>query len=355
MSCGVFLSKHRKRVFAPRWGRRGVTLIELLVVVAIIGVLVGLLLPAVSAAREAARRMQCSNNLRQIGIGLHAYHDVYSTFPAGHVAHLESGRDGRSWGWGALLLPFVEQVPLSQKLRTHRRTFDAVALDPRSNLLLQTGVSLYRCPSDPGGELSHPFRSIFLSGSASGSTSRSASESDASVAHIYVPPDPDPDVISFSFAVKVAKANYIGSFGSQWKDQRLDWTNKDFQGNGMFGRNSDVTFSKVLDGTSHTIAIGERCLRNYAAVWAGGNSWRGCGFGDNQMVIGTAFYPINDPPIRQNVDCDGQGSANFSSYHYGGASFLFADGSVQFLSEQIDRSVFKDLAQRDDGKTVVDF
>jgi prepilin-type processing-associated H-X9-DG protein len=73
------------------------------------------------------------------------------------------------------------------------------------------------------------------------------------------------------------------------------------------------------------------------------------------MVLGTAFYPINDPPVNQNIDCDGRGSANFSSYHGGGANFLFADGSVQFLSEQIGRRVFHRLAERDDGEKLDDF
>ena len=95
--------------------RLGLTLIELLVGLTIMGVLLAVLLPAVSAAREAARRMQCSNNLKQIGIGLHAYHNTHSTFPPGHIANLKSDSDGRSWGWGALLLPLVEQTALAEQ------------------------------------------------------------------------------------------------------------------------------------------------------------------------------------------------------------------------------------------------
>lgn len=111
----------------------------------------------------------------------------------------------------------------------------------------------------------------------------------------------------------------------------------------------------IFDGVSSTIAIGERSIQNYAAVWVGGNSWQGCGFADNQMVLGTTFYPINDPPLSLNLDCDGQGSANFSSYHEAGSHFLFADGSVHFLTEQIDRDLLRKLADRDDGETVAHF
>ncbi|MCG8651780.1 MAG: DUF1559 domain-containing protein [Pirellulales bacterium] len=316
--------------------------------------------------------MGCANHLRQIGIGLHAYHDVYSTLPSGHVGDLATGRDGGSWGWGALLLPFVEQRPLSDQINTTRLSFDDVATDPVRTRFLQTNVSLYRCPSDPGDGLSHRFRSIVVPGTVAEGTSSALTETTSPLAHIRkprkrrkpptpiptptpvpTPPEP-PSTNDIPVAVMVAKSNYVGSFGSQWKSQRTDWNDRDFRGNGLFGRNSDVSYSGIVDGTSNTLAVGERCMRNYAAVWIGGNSWQGCGFADNQMVLGTAFYPINDLPISQNIDCDGRGSANFSSYHFGGANFLFADGSVHSLSQHIDIGVFQNLAQRDDGENTDD-
>ena len=341
-------------------GRRGLTLIELLVSIAVVGILISLLLPAISAAREAGRRVQCTNHLRQIGIGLHAYHNVHGTLPSGHVADLESELDGGSWGWGALLLPFVEQNPLSESLNTTGRSFDDVLSDEEAIRLLRTNVSVYQCPSDTRKGLSHQFRSIVVYETIFPTTSSSLDY----LGHVRPPtrppplpppPGPDPVPVLVPVAIRLSKANYVGSFGNQWKPHRLNWSNEDFEGNGLFGRNSDVSYSKVFDGTSHTLAVGERCMQNYAAVWAGGDSWQGCGFADNQMVLGTAFYPINDAPISQNIDCDGQGAANFSSNHSGGANFVFADGSVHFLSEHLDRTVFLNLAQRDDWKTVVDF
>lgn len=348
--------------------RRGQSLIELLVVIAIIGILVALILPAVSSAREAARRTQCANQLKQIGIGLHDYHDAFSSFPSGYVADTGSGRDGKCWGWGALLLPYIEQRPLADQLRTTRRSFDAVASDKASIQLLRSIVGLYRCPSDPGSGLSHRYRAITVPGNVGSLLTRLPNPSQLlgnnrnAMAHIIIWPDKpkDDNAASAPVAVTIAKSNYVASFGSRWKSQRKDWMNADFRGNGLFGRNTAVSISQITDGTSSTLAVGERSLKNYAAVWAGGNSWQGCGFADNQMVLGTAFYPINDAPVSRNIDCDATGSANFSSYHTGGANFLFADGSVHFLSEQIDfrpngDGVFQNLAQRNDGDHVGEF
>lgn len=349
--------------------RDGFTLVELLVAIAIIGMLIALVLPAISSAREAARRVQCVNQLRQIGVGLHAYHDAFSTFPPGYVADLANGEDSKSWGWGALLLPFVEQRPLSDRLDANRRSFDAVASDTQRAGFLQSNVDLYLCPSDPGDGRSHRFRSITVSRELDDlrlltlNASPELSDTQTVLAHVISapkPPPPNRDLIPVEpnvipVAIRIAKSNYVGSFGSRWKSERRNWDAKDFQGNGVFGRNSAISTSKIIDGTSKTLAVGERCMRNYAAVWAGGNSWKGCGFADNQMVLGTAFYPINDDPLDQNLDCDGRGSANFSSYHHGGVNFLFAGGSVRFLSQQLRMDIFQKLAQRDDREDVGDF
>ncbi|MEM1060705.1 MAG: DUF1559 domain-containing protein [Planctomycetota bacterium] len=331
---------------APRAERAGLTLIESVVVVAVIGGLAALLLPAVASSRQAARRMQCTHNLRQIGLALHNYHDTFGTFPPGQLADVEAPQDGAYWGWAALLLPFMEQRPLHEELSIGVLSIDEVAGDPTRASLLQTGIELYRCPSDPSEQSSHRFRTI------------DAATPGPVTAHIFIPPGPGGPSGGTpvpTTSITIAKANYVGSYGSGWKSRRADWDADDFAGDGLFGRNSEVDIAAIRDGTSNTLAVGERSSRNYAAVWAGGNSWQGCGFADNQMVLGTAFYPLNDPPLAANIDCDGGGSANFGSEHPGGANFLFADGGVRPLSETIDGDVYRRLARRDDGEVPGEF
>ncbi len=137
--------------YARPVNRRAFTLIELLVVIAIIAILVALLLPAVQQAREAARRSSCKNNLKQLGLAIHNYHDTYRTMPPGVVDDFTDS----IWGWGALILPFVEQGPVYDALRVGNiplgvRMTPGNALDQLS--VLQTPISTYRCPSDVGPE-----------------------------------------------------------------------------------------------------------------------------------------------------------------------------------------------------------
>ena len=135
--------------------RFGFTLIELLVVIAIIAILVALLLPAVQQAREAARRSSCKNNLKQLGLALHNYHDTHGVFPAGYyagdhpsVADGEGdGRDAR-YGWGSMILPFLEQAPLYDKMQVGDRLLSQNVNDPTVLADMQTPISAFRCPSD---------------------------------------------------------------------------------------------------------------------------------------------------------------------------------------------------------------
>ena len=334
----------------------------MLAVIATIGVLVALLLPAVTSQRETARKTQCASRLKQVGIGLHAHHEAHATLPSGLVADMESGFDSKSWAWGALLLPFIEEHALADQMDPARRSFDEVASDPERARYLRTAVSVYRCPSGAVEELSHRLRMIFVPLSVRDQltwSSEPASPFPGSgplLAHAFFPPTPNqPWEESVSVGVRIAKSNYVASIGSRWAPQWDDWSDTDFRGDGLFGRNSEVRFSEITDGAGKTLAVGERSYRNYAAVWPGSNSWQQCGFLDNQMVLGTAAYPINDAPVPLNIGCDGQGSANFSSFHRGGANFLFADGAVRLLAEDIDTTAFQRMARRDDGENVGDF
>ncbi len=131
-------------VYTQDRSRKGFTLIELLVVIAIIAVLIALLVPAVQKVREAAARSQCSNNLRQIGIALHSYHDVKKTLPPGA---LEYGGNNEAWGWSALILPYLEQENLYKQMNVRGQSLSALLSSSQKNLV-QTPLSVFLCPAD---------------------------------------------------------------------------------------------------------------------------------------------------------------------------------------------------------------
>ncbi|MHB0960593.1 MAG: DUF1559 family PulG-like putative transporter [Pirellulaceae bacterium] len=305
-------------------GRRGFTLVELLVVIAIIGVLVALLLPAVQAAREAARRMSCSNNAKQIALALHNYHDTHKTMPL--ETYWAYGTPNawlpRNYSWLAMTLPFLEQGTISDQINFRLPLWDQFASDGRRVVGVQ--VPVFRCPSDPGlgpVEMSH----------------------------------------------EMSVTNYVGAEGYDWWNRRSDPLG------GVFTFQTATKFADIADGTSNTIAFGEATSFGYK----NGGHLR-CGTGVPRTSAGEAvFHPaLVSPPFS-----DSQGSANtttggypspdgvnnpqqswvwwragphaykptylhcfginadwpgVSSAHPAGAMFGFCDGSVQFLADTID-------------------
>ncbi len=287
--------------------RRGFTLVELLVVIAIIGILIALLLPAVQAAREAARRSQCSNNLKQIGLALHNYHDTYKSLPSAVIYHPSN----HAWGWGALVLPFLEQEPLHEQCGIGQ----GVPIDDRL-AEITTILTGFRCPSDTGPEYNNR---------------------QWTWQHVTMDPKP-------------ATANYVVMSGTAMAPGN--------NGNGLFYRNSANAFRDCRDGTSNTIAAGERAyeLTNVdygAAVWAGTANYNHT---KDFQLDGAACgqQPINCPGTVPSWD--GR-HLTLSSNHPGGAMVCLLDGSVRFLSETIDfkrgsptdDSTYECLIRRDDG------
>lgn len=334
-----------------RIGRsKGLTLVELLVVIAIVGLLVALLLPAVQQSRENARRMQCQNNLKQIGLAALNYHDTYKTFPPGYIGENPDPTDGQGWGWAALVLPFVESSPLHQQLRISSDPLRAATSDLARIPLMQEPFATYLCPSDVSGLRSHANRS--LSSLAPGLPIGPS-------AGPYYHPGHIP-----SASIWVAKANYVASFGDGWDPNSGLWPISRLRGNGVFGCNTDVDFSEIRDGSSNTFAVGERNWGAFAAVWVGVDQWIDCTTHGVSMVLGTVFYKMNLPPDPYALSCDGRGSAGFGSWHPGGSQFVMCDGSVQFISETInfqnstvssDLGVYQRLGQRSDGEAVSGF
>jgi prepilin-type N-terminal cleavage/methylation domain-containing protein/prepilin-type processing-associated H-X9-DG protein len=305
-----------KESSTPQRGCRrfGFTLMELLVVIAIIAVLIGLLLPAVQKVREAASRASCQNNLHQIGLALHNYHDSQGSFPSGYLCpQPQANPDYTSpgWGWAALLLPFIEQGNLAQQINF------ALPIEDPSNLAGRTMiVKLYVCPSDRS-------TGVF--------TIRDKNNAPL---------------------VQAATNSYAACHGVGVDlDEELD----DF--NGMFSRNSRVRFADVTDGTSNTIAIGERGAFFTQSPWAGAVN-----FGTTRITPGA---PVNNPNAIEDAPTqtlahidvetinDPRGDPeDFFTPHTGVAVFLFADGSVHSISTGISLQLLQALSTRDSGEVV---
>lgn len=289
----------RHRVCVSR--SRGFTLIELLVSIAIIGTLIALLLPAVQSAREAARRTQCSNHLKQLGLAIHNYHDVYSMTPMGN-----DFKDSPVWGgWHdnasihVRLLPHIEQSNLFNQI-----DFRESLYSQRNMFIFEPGLDLLQCPSDTGERQSG-----------------------------FDPGDFDP---VFAGAFAAGFTNYVACAGYRWSPIFDPQRGASFF-NGVFWDQSHMRFRDIPDGLSTTILLGERSRgiypddeRKWWGWWASGWS------GDTQF--GT-FHPINTAlklSVLNNSFDFVRMFGGASSQHPGGAYFCFADGSVKLINENID-------------------
>ncbi|MBX3441175.1 MAG: DUF1559 domain-containing protein [Planctomyces sp.] len=301
--------------------KRGFTLIELLVVIAIIAILVALLLPAVQQAREAARRTQCRNNLKQIGLALHNYHDNFRCFPSGWigvdpVTRLPSAHEGvNGAAWGAMILPQIDQAPLYNLFNSH------VGIeDPLNEPFRRSYLTVFNCPSDAGAPQEWEIEEEGHPG----------------------------DVIC-----RLTTANYIGSFGTV---ELHDCENA--PGNfpvtpqgqcvsdGVFYHNSKVQIRDIIDGTTNTIMTGERksvANLGWLSTWSGRVAEGEEAF---QRVLGSMDHTPNHPSAHFE---------DFSSYHIGGAHFLLGDGSVRFVNENIDEALYKALGTIQGGEVVGEF
>lgn len=308
--------------------RSAFTLIELLVVISIVAILVAVLLPAVQHARETARRAQCTSNLKQIALAIHLYQGTYRTYPPGYAAVEGDPTDGKSWGWSAMLLPFLEQQPLADRLAISRVRLSRALASPQLNPLLQTSLSIYRCPSDTGESLAHPHRT-FSSFQASAFQER----------HENHPTPEKPAELS----AQTATSNYVGVMGSHWNANGI-WTRRELENNGVLACNSSLN-PRDLRASGSIMLVSERNWKSYAAVWAGVEYWDHCVFQGNQMVLGTTFYAPNSEPDSYFQSCASGGAAGFTSYHPSCIMAAFADGSVRSIPEAIDLQLYRKLGQ----------
>jgi prepilin-type N-terminal cleavage/methylation domain-containing protein/prepilin-type processing-associated H-X9-DG protein len=310
---------------------RGFTLIELLVVIAIIAVLVGLLLPAVQAAREAARRAQCSNNLKQIGLALHNYNQIHGALPPGYVSIWDRAflrERGPGWGWASMILPQLEQQPIYDQIDFRRQIQDHSQATIRT-----TAIASYLCPSDD-------MPSSWI----------------ASVGLVKVTGGV---ILELVFPLcDVAGSNYVGVYGVG--EPGVD-------GDGVFFRNTSVRFGDISDGLSQTLCVGERSIQlqkgRGQATWVGavpGAQIWSC----NSAAIGDpdATGPcVKEDGSGMTLGHTGEGHGpgdpysdvnQFLSRHGLGANFLFCDGHVKYLNKSINYAMYKALSTRSSSEVV---
>ncbi|QDU36290.1 putative major pilin subunit [Maioricimonas rarisocia] len=302
--------------------RRGFTLIELLVVIAIIAILIALLLPAVQQAREAARRSQCKNNLKQLGLALHNYHDVYGSFPPAYIDLRGApggipDNDGH-WAWSAMILPQMDQAPLYNQLQVG--TLTATQAISANQADMQRKYAAFRCPSDVGPD-TH----------------------DAGVEPGYAIEN------SSNTNLGLSLTNYVvaNNNASVRQRQATDPANGVTGAVGAFFRDSKIGMRDMLDGSSNTILVGERAWRQGSVRMsagtllavrdanANGPSAQDASVAWNQglmSIAGSVRWPMNPVMTSPNTDR----SQAFSSLHEGGIQVLLGDGSVRFISENID-------------------
>jgi prepilin-type N-terminal cleavage/methylation domain-containing protein len=311
--------------------RRAFTLIELLVVIAIIAVLIGLLLPAVQKVREAANRITCSNNLKQIALAVHAYHDTEHMLPVNTlVTDKDQNWDQPNWSWLARILPYTEQANLYQQGNIPTNTL------AQSKTLAATQIKLFLCPSDPFSQTGPRTDGTNMGGFPLGQT------------------------------------NYKGVAGANWGTWGLTtdkndpagtqigcdarWVNKSTidgsynglnDGDGIFTRTDHrhkKKFSDIEDGTSNTFMVGEDVPQlNTHCSWPYANHATGtCGIGPNaKRLDGTSYAPSDWPNVY-----------SFHSRHTSGLNFAYTDGSIHFISDSIDLAIYRALATRKGGETV---
>jgi prepilin-type N-terminal cleavage/methylation domain-containing protein/prepilin-type processing-associated H-X9-DG protein len=297
------------------------TLVELLVVLAIIAVLIALLIPAVQKVREAAARMNCSSNLKQIAIATHGYHDTHGAFPVDSLTAF--GSDYPTWSWLARVLPFIEQNNLSAQANIPVNTLY------ESRSLAADQIKVFLCPSDTA-DLAGPRSDAADLGQYPGGP--------------VIPP-----------FIDAGQTNYKGVSGANWMWGDPQWHNPGTNGSwdglahgdGLFYRGdylSPKRMTDVTDGTSNTFMIGEDVpVKNHWCSWPYANNAVGtCAIAPNARRANGTEYSSND---WMNV-------YSFRSRHPNGLQFAYADGSVHFIDNSIDLATYRAMATIQGGETL---
>ncbi len=371
--------------------RSAFTLIELLVVIAIIAILIGLLLPAVQKVREAAARMSCGNNLKQLGIAMHAYHDTYQKFPVGTY-----NDDNNNWGWMCHILPYVEQGALYQILVTGNNSPNDRMWIPPNN-----GGSTNRSPNftaavgapniDRLNRGTDPVNNAgYIAGLGTGQTNQAILRPDgepavSTIINTFICPADILPNLKIVSPVGYGKTNYVGNLGNT---ARYGTTTNATTGvvtpitsfgcggvtgarmNGVLlaSNNNDNTWvvgiKDISDGTSNTLMIGEATVslnqpydvyRAPFPVWAGGQNSGGNGGCNGVTSLGNCLR-VADPAagyaLCSGTQCETNSDAAFGSQHTGGVMFVMADGGVKFVSTSSSPDVIRAAASRNGKETI---
>jgi prepilin-type N-terminal cleavage/methylation domain-containing protein/prepilin-type processing-associated H-X9-DG protein len=304
--------------------RAAFTLIELLVVIAIMAIVIALLVPAVQKVRDSAARTQCTNNLKQIGLAMHSYHDTNKAFPSGVTVSPPM----EYWSWMAMIMPYIDQEPLYGQAYTYATTVSSYPW--YGNPALAFVIPTYTCPADTR----------------------------------YLQAMVGDGALTYADGGLVAFTSYLGNAGvpGDWKDPSPA---------GVVYKSSSVTLLQITDGASNTFMAGERPpdADMILGWWFAGSGYDGSGVGDNLLGAnevgfldpglvnnGEAVPPGGCPPTSINYqpgslanNCD---MVHYWSFHPGGSNFLIADGSVRFFSYEIDPVSFAALCTRNGNESV---
>ncbi|MCC9609271.1 DUF1559 domain-containing protein [Blastopirellula sp. JC732] len=295
--------------------RQAFTLVELLVVIAIIGVLIALLLPAVQQAREAARRMSCSNNVKQLGLAMHNYHDTHGSFPFGYIGDDVDMGVHRRICWMQSILPFIEQNNLADLLKADTQPYIMHVPATIQGVVIDEML----CPSEANA-------------TATGGNSGTGFQ-----------------------------GNYVVCTGNalMHRSNKL---------NGLFYRNSASSFRDIVDGTSNTLMYGETIKRPGSGAWGesggywGGGAWGAYGFTTLESpntTVADRNYSCKTTTFKK-APCTATGTSdelqNFSrSYHPGGVMVGLGDGSTRFIADTINLTTWQSLSTRAGGEVLGEF
>jgi prepilin-type N-terminal cleavage/methylation domain-containing protein len=320
-------------MFRAITARRGFTLIELLVVIAIIAILIALLLPAVQQAREAARRTQCKNNLKQLGLALHNYHDVHLVFPAAcFKVQIQDAaalpEESQSTHWGSMVLPFMDQAPMYNGMRWGSYP---MIWDNGTNLAArQVRMEMIRCPSS--GEL--PLY-------------RQVNNNNGNIGDGIAP-------CNYGVVSSGSLGNpAVTAEATHNRNHMDDGGPTHARFNGPFTQNLCYGIRDLTDGASNTVGVGERCRQ--AATDNDNNRKRQYFFLGSPNAQNEHASFSGSIGTTLNSTTGDYGYAGFQSNHTGGAQFLLLDGSVRFISENLDNLVRLALGTRSKGEVVAEF